>query len=78
MNFMLKDPNSGQPSTTRTVFFIGCLVCISKLAFSGLITKLFQLPQFSGSDFGMAIGALGSIYALDKHVSSLNQKDGKE
>ena len=72
MNILLPGQD-GQPSTVRTIFLYGCLVCIAKLAFSGLITKWFQLPQFSGSDFGVAIAALGGIYSLDKHVSNLGK-----
>jgi hypothetical protein len=74
---MLNGPD-GTPSSTRTVFLYGCLVCIGKLAFSGLITKWFQIPQFAGSDFGMAIAALGAVYSLDKHVVNMaaaNKKD---
>jgi hypothetical protein len=67
---MLNGPD-GTPSSTRTVFLYGCLVCIGKLAFSGLITKWVQIPQFAGSDFGMAIAALGGIYSLDKHLTGM-------
>lgn len=74
MNILLPGPD-GQPSTTRTVFLYGCLVCIGKLAFSGFTTQWFQLPQFPGSDFGMAIVALGGIYSLDKHIGNLANKD---
>jgi hypothetical protein len=68
-DFMLKDPASGGPSTTRTVFFYGCAICLGKLALSGLSLGPLNLGAFSGSDFGMAIAALGGIYALDKTVS---------
>ena len=72
MNLMLNDPSTQQPSTTRTVFFYGCLICMIKLALSGIDLKIFKAPVFGGSDFGMSIGALGGIYALDKHIG--NQK----
>ncbi len=65
----------GEPSTNRTVFFYGSLVCLIKLAFSGMTFKTFQIPVFTGSDFGMAVAALGAIYSLDKHVTNINEKD---
>lgn len=71
---MLKDKD-GNPSTNRTVFLYGSLVCIGKLALSGMNLKLFQIPVFSGSDFGMALAALGAVYSLDKHVGNLAEKD---
>lgn len=74
MNFILNGPD-GQPSTTKTVFLYGCLVCIGKLALSGFSMKWITVPVFAGSDFGMAIAALGSIYALDKHVTNLGNKE---
>ena len=73
--FMLNDPATGQPSTTRTIFFYGCLVCIAKLAFSGFDISILKVPLFGGSDFGMAIAALGGIYSLDKHLAGLRDKE---
>lgn len=73
MTLMLQDKD-GNPSTTRSVFFYGCLVCIVKLALSGMNLKIIQMPVFSGSDFGMAIAALGGIYSLNKHVEGLQKE----
>lgn len=70
----MKDPDSQKPSTTRSVFWYGCLLCLSKLALSGIELGTFKIPNFTGADFGVAITALGGIYALDKHISS-NRKD---
>lgn len=58
MSLMLKSPD-GSPSTTRTTFFLGCMVCIGKLALSGMDLHFLKVPVFGGSDFGMAIAALG-------------------
>lgn len=74
MSLMLND-RDGNPSTTKTVFLYGCLVCIAKLALSKLNLGVVQIPEFGGSDFGMAIAALGSIYALDKHIVNLSNKE---
>lgn len=72
---MLKGQD-GNPSTTRSVFWYGCLICILKLFLSKIHLGNFQVPEFNGGDFGMAIVALGGIYSLDKHISNNNSKDG--
>lgn len=68
MNLMMTDPETKQPSTTRSVFWYGCLICFIKFMCSGINFKVIQAPIFNGSDFAVAIGALGGIYALDKHI----------
>lgn len=65
--FFLK--RNGVPSTTRTAFFVGFVVCLLKLVFSGLELGSIKLEPFTGSDFAMAIGALGAVYSLDKKVN---------
>lgn len=74
MNLMLKDNDTQQPSTNRSIFFYGCLVCILKLALSKVNLGFMQVPEFAGSDFAVAVAALGGIYSLDKHISK-NKKD---
>ena len=74
MKLMLNAPD-GTPSTNRTVFFLGCLVCIGKLALSGMDMHFFKVPVFAGSDFAVAIAALGGVYSLDKHVSNIGNKE---
>lgn len=75
---MLLD-KEGNPSTNRTIFFYGCLVCVAKLALSKMDLGFIQIPEFTGSDFGMAIAALGGVYSLDKHVQGLKSgnKEGQ-
>lgn len=58
----------GKPSTARTVFFYGCVICLGKLLLSGVTLGPLALGSFSGGDFALSIGALGGIYALDKTV----------
>ena len=77
MNLLLPGQD-GSPSTNRTIFFLGCLVCIGKLALSGMDLHLFKAPVFNGSDFGVAIAALGGIYSLDKHISGLAADRAKD
>lgn len=63
----LKDPKTGRESVTLTAFVVGFLVCTGKLLLSGIKTDLITFEQFSGSDFGIAVGALGAIYTLRKN-----------
>lgn len=75
MGLMMLDPNSNQPSTVRSVFWYGCLICLFKLITSGLDLGFIKVPVFNGSDFALAIGALGGIYSLDKHVGNMGKKE---
>lgn len=61
--------HNGKPSITRTAFGIGFVVCLLKLAFSGLGVGSITIAPFTGGDFALAVGALGAIYSLDKKVN---------
>lgn len=63
----VKDPKTGEPSVTLTAFCIGFGVATLKLLLSGMIIKGITLSQFSGSDYGLAISALGGLYVLRRH-----------
>lgn len=69
--YLLKD-EKGEPSTTRSVFFYGCMICLTKLVLSGVAIGPLALGSFTGGDFALAIGALGGIYSLDKVVRKPN------
>lgn len=62
MNFYLKDPNNNQPSVTLTLLVSGFIVCLLKLAFSGLELSSLKLAAFTGGDFATSVGALGALY----------------
>lgn len=71
MSIWIKDPYTGQPSITVTAFVSGFLVCIFKLAVSGLTLGSVQMSVFTGTDFATAVGALGAVYSLQTHVNNL-------
>lgn len=75
---LLKD-SKGEKSTTHTVFFIGALVAIGKLALSGVSIAGFSVPVFPGSEFALAIGALGGVYTLrrSKIVNGNKENENK-
>jgi len=58
--------SKGVPSATFTVFYVGSFVCLIKLMFAGLVIGSYKLGEFTGSDFGIALAALGGVYVLDK------------
>lgn len=69
--FLLPD-TGGNKSVTVTAFVVGFLVCLGKLAFSGMTIKGINLAQFSGMDFAAAVGALGAVYALRRNNTDNN------
>lgn len=61
--FLLKD-TSGKKSITMTAFVIGFVVVNAKLIASGLTISGLTLAPFSGSEYAVAVAALGAIYVL--------------
>jgi len=70
---LLKD-TSGQKSVTVTAFVLGFIVVNFKLLISGLTIGGYTMANFSGSDYGVALGALGAIYIMRRATS----KDSKD
>lgn len=69
----LIDPQTGEKSVTVTLFTWGFLVCTVKLLTSGITLGSLHLGTFSGSDFAIAVGAIGAIYAARKHSDNITQ-----
>lgn len=69
MNFWLKDPKDGQASVTLTVFMLGFCIAAFKLLASGVSIHGVTLGQFSGSDFAVAVGAVGGIYFARRNIT---------
>jgi glucose uptake protein GlcU len=64
----ITDPKTTEKSVTLTAFVLGFFVAIGKLALSGIqLTDKVKIEQFSGSDFGMVVAALGAIYTLRRY-----------
>lgn len=64
--FILKD-TSGKKSGTFTAFVLGFLVVNAKLLVSGLTIGGYAMAPFTGSEYGIALAALGSIYVLRRN-----------
>lgn len=65
---MMKNPQS--------IFQIAFIVILLKFVLGGVVVHGTKIPEFTGSDFAMAIAAIGSIHSLSKHVDNLAK--GKE
>jgi hypothetical protein len=61
--FLLKNTD-GKESVTMTAFVLGFLIVNLKLILSGITIEGLTIPPFSGSDYAMAIGALGAVYVM--------------
>lgn len=64
--FLLKN-SDGKKSVTMTSFVIGFVVVNAKLIFSGMSFGGFTVSQFTGSEYGVAVAALGSVYTLRRN-----------
>jgi hypothetical protein len=71
MNFLLKD-NSGNKSVTFTAFVVGFLVVNFKLLTSGMTFGKITFATFDGTQYGIALSALGAIYILRKNLGDKN------
>ncbi len=67
-NFILIKNNDGKPSVTLSAFIYGFIVVNAKLIMSGITIGTMVMAPFSGSEYGISIAALGSIYVLRKNV----------
>jgi len=78
-SFWVPHPTSKKKSVTLTMFVYGAIVCFAKLIFSGVqVGNLFTLSQFSGVDFGAAMGALGGIYAMRRTKNAKEEESTEE
>ena len=66
--FLLKD-SSGSPSVTMTSFVLGFIIVNAKLIFSGMTIGGLKIAAFSGSEYALALGALGAIYVLRRSTT---------
>ena len=69
MNIYLSDPKTGDKSVTLTAFVVGFAVSCCKLLLSGITFAGITLSPFSGSEFGIAVAAVGGIYVLRRQTT---------
>lgn len=76
--FVITNIKTGKPSYVLTAFIVGVAVSNIKLLLSGITIGEFTMSAFSGIDYAAAMGALGSIYSLNKHLNKQESKETKE
>ena len=60
----------GRYSLTAVAFAVGFVICNVKLLLSGLTIGGIAFGAFSGSEYGVAIAALGGVYVLRRNVGT--------
>jgi hypothetical protein len=73
---LLKD-SDGKRSVTMTAFVLGFIIVNLKLMLSGLTIKGISLGVFTGSEYSLAIAALGGVYVLRRKGGKEEGSDGK-
>jgi len=63
-NKLLLTDTSGNKSSTLTAFVVGFLIVNLKLLVSGMTVAGFAMSPFTGSEYSLAVAALGAIYVL--------------
>lgn len=58
----------------QSVFRVAFLGVMLKFITGGLTIFGHQIPVFTGSDFALALAAVGSIHSLSRHVENLGRK----
>jgi hypothetical protein len=80
MNFtnLLLTDTAGKKSSTLTVFIIGAMVVNIKLLLSGVTIAGITFSEFTGAEYGMALGALGGIYVMRRSTApTTNSEEGE-
>lgn len=77
-NGMLMKDSTGKKSLTATAFAYGFVVVNTKLILSGMTLLGMTFAPFAGSDYGMAVGALGAIYVMRRNTDPEATKRAKE
>lgn len=74
--FLITNTKTGLPSYTLTAFCFGIFVINLKLLFSGIeFGKYFKFSEFSGTDYGVALAALGALHVGNKAVKKPSDKE---
>lgn len=69
--FLIKN-TSDKKSLTASAFFYGFIIVNLKLICSGLTFNGFTISAFTGSEYAMAVSALGAVYVLRRNTEVKN------
>ena len=56
------DPKTQKPSVSLTILWITFIVCLTKLLLSGVHIGSWIIPDFSATEFSVALAAVGALY----------------
>jgi hypothetical protein len=62
------DPKTKRKSVTLTILLITFMVCITKLLLSNMVINDWTVPEFTASDFAVALAAAGALYSARKYT----------
>ncbi len=68
----------GKPCIVTTAFVLGFIVVNLKLILSGVTIKEVVLNSFTGSEYAVAIGALGAIYVMRRGQQAKSKKESDD
>lgn len=72
--FLFSD-SKGEKSVTLSAFVWGFVVVNFKLLISGVTIMGYTMTPFSGTEYGIALSALGAIYILRRNTDPENKKE---
>lgn len=62
-------------SNPQSVFKIAFTVVMFKFMFGGTTVLGLAIPAMSGSEFALALAAVGGIHSVSRHVDNLARKN---
>lgn len=78
MNKLFFTDSDGKKSVTVTAFILGFVIVNIKLLASGLTLGSYTMSAFTGSDYAMAIGALGAVYVMRRNGNKKKKDEAKD
>ena len=72
---LLMTNSNGEKSTTVTAFWLGFFIVGFKLVASGMTISGITFSEFSGTEYGIALGALGAIYVMRRGQVNKEEED---
>ena len=76
-SMFIKD-SDGEKSATLTAFVLGFVIVNVKFFLSGTSIGGLEMTALSGGEYAAAIGALGSIYVLNKNTDPKKKAEAEK
>ena len=66
-NIYAIDPNTGKKSVSLTILLTTFIVCLTKLLVSGIVINGWTIPEFTATEFAIAMASVAALYWGRKH-----------